>query len=101
MSWSTLSTQAKFAGVLAILGFFVTLQSLSTTSRNGVIQTCSFFDIGAVLLGAGAVLFGVIGLAGGNDQSEGRGASLAICGIGVAVGVYHVLRGVGVVGGPC
>ena len=101
MSWSSLSGASKAALIFAILGFVVSFTTLSTSSINGI-QTCSYMDYGALLFGALAMLAGSSGLMRVRDLAPDiRNLNLAICAAADIVGVVHILRGIGMVGGPC
>lgn len=101
MSWSSLSGASKAALIFAILGFVISFTTLSTSSINGV-RTCSYMDYGALLFGALAMLSGSSGLMGArNLAAEARNLNIAVCVGADIVGVVHILRGIGMVGGPC
>jgi len=101
MSWSSLSGASKAALIFAILGFVISFTTLSTSSINGV-STCSYMDYGALVFGALAMLAGSSGVMRVRDLApETRNLNLAICVAADIVGVVHILRGIGMVGGPC
>ena len=101
MRWSSLSGASKAALIFAVLGFVISFTTLSTTMSNGV-RTCSYMDYGALLFGALAMLAGSAGLMGVRGLApDMRNLNLAICVAADVVGVVHILRGIGMVGGPC
>lgn len=101
MRWSSLSGVSKAALIFAILGFVVSFTSLSSSTINGV-RTCSYMDYGALLFGALAMLVGSAGLMRVRDLApDARTLNLVICVAADVVGVIHILRGIGMVGGPC
>lgn len=101
MSWSSLSGASKAALVLAILGFVISFTTLSTSSVNGV-STCSYMDYGALVFGALAMLAGSAGVMRVRDLApDARSLNLVVCVAADGVGVLHILRGIGMVGGPC
>lgn len=101
MRWSSLSGASKAALIFAVLGFVISFTSLSTTSINGV-STCSYMDYGALLFGALAMLAGSAGVMGVRGLApDVRNLNLAICVAADVVGVVHILRGIGMIGGPC
>lgn len=101
MRWSSLSGVSKAALIFAILGFVVSFTSLSSSTINGV-RTCSYMDYGALLFGALAMLAGSAGLMRVRDLApDARTLNLVICVAADVVGVIHILRGIGMVGGPC
>ena len=98
---------AKAALVFAVLGFLVNLDYKSSTSINGGVVACHYMNFWALGFGAPALL------AGGStwwdrftedpltERIENRGLVLVVGAVGILVGVIHVLRGMGIVGGPC
>jgi hypothetical protein len=101
MSWSSLSGASKAALIFAVLGFVISFTTLSTSSINGV-RTCSYMDYGALLFGALAMLAGSSGLMRLRDLApDARSLNLVVCVAADVVGVAHILRGIGMVGGPC
>lgn len=97
-SWKGLSTPARAALVLTILSYVV---SLRTTTISGA--DCSSQDFGALLFGIGAVGAGIAALAGaGNLSTQSNPTAARVVGAAaVLFGVVSVLRGVGMIGGPC
>lgn len=98
MGWRDLNGQVKAAAIIAILGFVIRVTSTSQSSINGVV-TCWHNDFAALGLGILAVILG--GLGALRAQGHARNANMIVGGIAAAVGVVHVLRGFGMVGGPC
>ena len=91
----------RTAGIAAALGFVLTFETSSTRSSNGRLVECSYTNFGALLLGAIAIVTGLVGLIIARGESENRSALLGIAGVAVLVGVLHIFRGLGAVGGPC
>lgn len=100
MNMSDLTLLSKVAIGLAIAGFFVSFTTLSTSSINGV-STCDFMDYGKVVLGGLAVMVGGLGEVTALRLSEARIANLLASGGASVVGIFHLLVGLGIVGGPC
>jgi hypothetical protein len=100
MSWSSLTGQSKAAIIFAILGFVLSFTSTNTSSINGVVS-CSYMNYGALLFGALAILAGAGGLMTARSLGDTRSLNLAVSGIGLALGVLHIGRGLGMVGGAC
>lgn len=100
-SWKNTPASIRTALVAAILGFVVRCSSTTTSSRNGRLTECSYFDGGAVLFGAVAILSGLIGCVAATRRQDDKTLMLVISIVSVAVGVLHILRGVGTVGGAC
>ena len=100
MSYSELTTLSKVALVLSILGFVIGVQSLTTTTVNGVAE-CSFIDYGALLFGAAGAFAGSLGEVRALQMTEGRIVNLMTSGAAVMIGIFNVLRGLGVIWGPC
>lgn len=101
MSWRNLSGMARAALVFAVLGFVIAITSTSTTSVNGVAD-CSYANYGALVFGALAMMAGSAGLMGLRDlPAEARTLNIAVLVGADLLGVLHLLRGIGMVGGPC
>lgn len=100
MSWSSLTGTSKAAAIFAILGFLLSFSTTNTSSINGV-TTCSYMNYGALIFGVLAILAGGSGLASARGLGETQALNMGICAVGLAIGVLHVLRGIGMVGGPC
>lgn len=100
MSWSQLTSQTKVAVILAALGFVLSFTSTSMSNINGLI-TCSHSDLGALVLGVLACLAGGVGLAAARTLQEAQQINIILCVLAVGVGALHIMRGLGMVGGPC
>lgn len=100
MNTSDLTMLSKVAIGLAIAGFFVSFTTLSTSSGNGV-ATCDFMDYGKVVLGGLTVVVGGLGEFAALRQTATRMPNLIASGGASLVGVFHLLMGFGVIGGPC
>jgi len=100
MSWSSLTGQSKAAIIFVVLGFALSFTSTNTSSINGVV-TCSYMNYGALAFGALAILAGAGGLMTARSLGDTRGLNLGIGALGLAFGVLHIARGLGMVGGPC
>lgn len=101
MSWSSLTGASKTAVITAILGFIISFTSTSTSNVGGQVS-CSHMDFGALLFGAIALIAGGSGLMNAKSlPDDTRTLNLGLCAVGAAVGILHILRGLGMVGGPC
>ncbi|MBY6202194.1 hypothetical protein KUV65_12525 [Maritalea mobilis] len=100
MSYSDLTTLPKVALIVAILGFVFGVQTLTTSTVNGVTQ-CSFIDYGALLFGAAGAFLGSLGEVKALSLVEGKLVNLMVSGAAVMIGIFNVLRGLGVIWGPC
>jgi predicted membrane channel-forming protein YqfA (hemolysin III family) len=102
LSWSTAPPAIRVGGIAAIAGFFASITTTSSRSVNGRLTECSYTDYGALIIGAVAILAGVVGFfAALSRKEEDRTVVLGVS-IGIAlVGVLHIMRGIGAVGGPC
>ncbi len=98
--WRSLSGASKTAMICGLLGFVVGITNTHTSNLNGQI-TCSHMDYGALALGVIAGLAGGTGLSSARTMGEARMLNMAVSGGGLALGVIHVLRGIGQLGGPC
>lgn len=95
MKWSDLSKFAKIAGISAIAGFFLRLGSSQQSIQNDVVLFCRSVDYGALACGALAAAFGIMGLIGAVQAKSN--VNMAICAGAAAIGVLHLLRGLGYV----
>lgn len=100
MNTSDLTMISKVAIGLAIAGFFVSFTTLNTSNVNGVV-TCDFMDYGKVVLGGATVLVGGLGEFAALRTPATRIPNLIASGGATLVGIFHILMGVGVIGGPC
>jgi hypothetical protein len=100
-SWKNTPAAIRTALIAAILGFVVRCSSSSTSSRNGRVTECSYFDGGAALFGAVAIVAGLMGVAASWRRKDDKVLMLVISIGSVGVGIVHILRGVGAIGGPC
>ncbi len=90
----------KGAGICALLGFVISLSSSSSSTVNGTTVSCSHFDLAAVFFGGMAIVLGGAGL---RTDTFGVANTVPriVSGVSIAVGVLHLLRGFGVIFGPC
>ena len=94
MNWGNLSGLTKAAAICAVGGFFVTIHQYKYGPGY-----CSYIDYGAVALGALAVLLGAVtAIASARNEAKDN---LIVGGIAALIGVYHIVTGLGIVGGPC
>lgn len=100
MNTSDLTMISKVAIGLAIAGFFVSFTTLNTSNVNGVV-TCDFMDYGKVVLGGATVLVGGLGEFAALRTPATGIPNLIASGGATLVGIFHILMGVGVIGGPC
>ena len=104
ISWSGTPASARVAGIAALAGFALSIESYRFDTRAG---TCSYIDIGALACGIVAVLAAAVAsLSVFGEQSSFRDSSprwfLAAVTIGaLMLGGYHIATGSGVLGGPC
>ena len=102
MKFADLSGSAKGAAVLAILSLVISVHLSSTSSVNGALTSCTYFDIAKVVLGGLAIVVGIGGvLSARRDISAARNMNMAVPGIAAAVGAFSVLVGFGLILGPC
>lgn len=99
--WDRIPSGLKWAVVLAILGFFV---SISSTTRDS--SHCTFLDVGQIALGLMAAFAAFVGYrqeaAKTHDRLKlGMTPTLIVAGLVFLVAAYHVVAGLGWVGGPC
>ena len=87
--------------VFALLGFVVRCSSTSSSSRNGQLTECSYVDAGALLFGAASVVAGLIGVGASLRRTDDKALMLGISLVSVLVGIVHLMRGTGTIGGAC
>lgn len=90
------------AGV-GLIAFVVQMRSTSTKAVNGVVTECSTMDVAALLAAIVCLGCGVAGLLQLRKRSL-RVNRLLVLGLSlvlVLLAGVHVLRGVGMIGGPC
>ena len=91
--------------VAAAVGFVLKLSSSTSETVNGEVVACSYFDVSPFLAAAVIVIAGIAGLVTWLRQPKGdrfMPALMIVVPIILAlVTVVHVLRGLGIVGGPC
>lgn len=97
---------ALYVGLaVAVVGFFVKITSLATTSVNGVIQSCSYQDYGAFLAAVVCLVCAGLGISRRRSRPYSHpvhpGVVYALAAVLVLFAVVHVLRGLGIIGGPC
>ncbi len=84
---------------VAIAAFFVTVETMSSSSHNGVVTSCVYRNYGALILGAIAGFLGLVALI---TSLPGRRAEGILLGAAAtALAVWHVLSGMGMIGAPC
>jgi len=90
--------------VIAALGFVVSFSWTQTSSIDGV-AACSFLDLGPIL--AALASLGLVGVAIAQQRRRHPNARVPMpwivggSALVAAIAVVHVLRGVGILGGPC
>lgn len=103
--WDRVPPGLKWAVVFAVLGFFVSISSTTTVNDNGAVK-CSFLDVGEIGFAVLALVAVIIGcrqeFSKTHDRLKlGRTPTLLIAASVVVVSAYHVVAGLGLVGGPC
>lgn len=97
-----------WAAAAAALGFVVRITLSSSTTENGVVTSCSYVDLGRVVL-AGIAVCLVVGAFLANNANRRfhphryvPAPVLAVPALLIlAVAAYHVVAGLGLVGSPC
>ena len=100
-SWKNTPASIRTAMITAILGFVIRCSSTSTSSTNGRLNECSYTDGGALLFGGVTIIAGIAGIAAATQRKDDKALMIIISVVCVAVGVVHVLRGTGSIGGAC
>lgn len=101
--WSNMPTAFKGGLVVAVVAWFVSLSSAQTSTLNGEVISCSYFDVVKV---GGAVLLLVLAVAGFRANSKARRAlpiplAAVIAAVLLAFAVLLALKGLGVAMSPC
>ncbi len=95
-----LSTLSKLAIGLAIAGFIFSFTSSSNVTLNGV-STCSHTDYAKLVFGGLAIMIGGLGEVAALRLQATRVPNLLASGGASVAGIFLVLVGAGVIGGPC
>jgi len=95
--WRQAPTVYKAGIVMATLGWFLSINVHSKSTRNGVITSCSYLDIGQLGLAVGLITVAVLGLLGARrpgyplPRATAAGLSLAF----VIAAAFMTARGFG------
>lgn len=100
MKFSDLTSLSKFAIGFAVAAFVLSFQITNTSSVNGV-GTCSYIDYGKLVFGGLAIMVGGLGEVSALRLSDTRMANLIASGAASVAGIFAVLMGLGIIGGPC
>lgn len=95
--------------VFGLLGFVISMSSSSSRTVNGEVVDCSYMDLfpllAAVVVGVCAVAVGKAAFAKNNPWSQlarpTRALVFGASAVLLVLAVVHVLRGLGMIGGPC
>lgn len=103
--WQDIPRAAKVGAIFGLIPFVVSFTSTQTSSGGGI-TACSHMDIAALVGGAIALIAGVAAFlpkrdAMGPVQSASMGIRLGSGLVVAALGAFQILRGLGMVGGPC
>ena len=82
---------------IGVATFFINITSISSTSRNGVLTSCSYMDYFALIAGVVLFLYGLNRVFKNKDDATAMLVSLVVVGLGA----LHVARGLGLVMSPC
>lgn len=90
---------------IGLLGFFVSLSSMSSQSINGEMTMCSYQDYGAMIAGVLCLVCAGMGIQRRRKSPYkfpvAHWIVYALAAVLVVLAVVHVLRGLGMIGGPC
>ena len=103
-TWSRIPSAHKWALLPALLGFVFDLEFTTSSTHNGVQTSCSYFDLAGLVLGGIVIAMAIAGVRNDRREHPGRrlgNAVLAIAAAYVAVGAWHIVNALGLVGGPC
>ncbi len=82
---------------MGVATFFINITSISSTSSNGILTSCSYMDYFALIAGAILFLFGLSRV----FKSKGDATAILVSLVVVGLGALHVARGLGLVLSPC
>jgi hypothetical protein len=103
-TWSRIPSAHKWALLPALLGFVLDLEFTASSTHNGVQTSCTYVDIAGPVLGVIAIVMAVAGVRADRREHPSmrlRNAVLAIAAVYVVVASWHIVSGIGLVGGPC
>ena len=100
-SWKETPMAIRVAMICALLGFVARCSSTSSSTRNGRLTECTYVDGGALLFGGVTVVASLIGIAASLRRSEDKALMLGISIVTLLVGIVHLMRGTGTIGGAC
>ncbi|PRZ42672.1 hypothetical protein CLV47_10416 [Antricoccus suffuscus] len=103
--WDRTPTAFKFGLVVAILGFFVSMTVFRSSSVNGAVVSCSYYNLGALAVALVVVVCAFTGFTDGRKRHPRlRPSSPWLYGgtvVLLALAAIHVARGFGIIGGGC
>lgn len=103
-AWRRTGMATKAALLIAALGFVISITSTSRVTTDGEVGQCTFIDAGALAAAAVTTVLALIGFfqrPAGRDKPLPMPWRLGTLIVLLLVAGLHVLRGLGVVFGPC
>lgn len=106
-AWGRFRQRVPFSNALlaavfgAVGGFVLSLSYSASSTENGVMTSCTYIDAGPLLLAPLAAIAGLVAVV--RCRKPGRKTAVEV-GVGllcVAIAALHVLRGLGILAGPC
>ena len=107
MSLRVISTRSWVALAFGVLALILRVESLHTTTLNGVVTSCSYTDLGGLTLGAITVLLALAAIREATTPLfvqrgwSRRDATIIAAVIAIALGVIGILKGMAIVASPC
>ena len=90
---------------IGLLGFFVSFSSMSSQTVNAEVTMCSYQDYGAIIAGVLCLVCAGLGIQRRRSSPYkfpvAHWIVYAFAAVLVVLAVVHVLRGLGMIGGPC
>lgn len=103
-AWRRTGTATKAALIIAALGFVISITSTSRVTADGEVGQCTFIDAGALAAAAVTTVLALVGFfqrPAGRDNPLPMPWRLGTLIVLLLVAGLHVLRGLGLVFGPC
>ena len=104
-AWFGLPIPLVLGVAVGLVGFVITVDTLATTARNGVVTQCTHTDFSAWLWAAATAVVGAVGfvqaLRRPGDWAAPRVLVWVMAAATALMAVLHLMRALGVIGDPC
>ena len=103
--WDRTPTAFKVGLVIATLGFFVSVTVFRSSTVNGAVTSCSYYDLGALAVALVVAICALTGFADGRKRHPSARPTSQWLYSGTVVllvmAAIHAARGLGIIGGAC